>query len=142
MPQSLELNRLAREAIERSQVAADFLPFRRDSWGWVDPNRFRQLVNTLLAFFARMGLPRTRVEASATALQHGELTWQLTFSASTGEDVQARLADTEHRPRLQLARHLCRLLEGKLVIGSTERPELAGLIQIKLARGSPRNSDF
>lgn len=142
VPQSMELNRLTREAIEHSRAGADFVPFRKECWGWIDPNRYRQMVNTLIAYFARMGLPRLRIEASATSLPHGELTWQLTFTAPAGENVQKRLEDHASRPRVHLARHLCRLLGGTLSIGSPDRPELAGLIQIKLARGSSRNDEF
>ncbi len=141
-PQKLELNGLTRDAIERSRTGADFVPFRRDYRGWIDPNRYRQLVNTLIALFDRIGLPRQQIEASAIARPHGELCWQLTFKSPTGEDIRARLADTENRPRLHLARHLCRLLDGELSIGDSVRPEVSGLIQITLARGISPNGEF
>lgn len=138
IPQSEELNRLTRRAIEANYPPQGYLPSAEDCWGWIDPNRYQRLIDVLLRCFDKAGIGDLELSAATAPLLHGEVDWQLTFRASGAADIQAQLGGLGSQARLQLARRLCRLLGGSLEVGSPAHPEVAALIHLKLPKGSPR----
>lgn len=138
IPQSEELNRLTRQALQATHPQLDFTASAEDCWGWIDPNRYQRLINVLLRCFDKAGIGSLELAATGTPLPHGEVDWQLTFRASRSTDIQAHLSGLGSQARIHLARRLCRLLGGELEVGNPTHAEVAALIHLKLPKGSPR----
>ncbi|WP_425328075.1 response regulator [Pseudomonas nitroreducens] len=138
VPQSENLNCLTRDTLHATHPLTSLVPSAEEHWGWIDPNRYRQLLNVLLNCFDTAGLPPLKVIADSSTLPHGEVEWRLTFTAEPHADVQPQLVDLNRQARLRLAQRLCQLLGGELSVGSETQQEVAGLIQLKLPKGTPR----
>lgn len=138
IPQSDEINRLTRQAVQATHPQLAFTPSPEHCWAWIDPNRYQRLINILLRCFDKAGIGDLALTAASTPLLHGEVDWQLTFRASSAADIQAQLGGIGSQARIHLARRLCRLLGGELEVGSAIHAARAALIHLKLPKGSPR----
>jgi PAS domain S-box-containing protein len=113
-----------------------FQPTPSPQYAWLDPARYRNLLKALCFSFERSGLPIREAQASVENLPHGELLWRLSFVPVAQQQLAERLATLEERPSMQLVRLACELLGGEFKAGNDAELPLAGLIQLKLVRGS------
>ncbi len=111
-------------------------PTPSPQYAWLDPARYRNLLKALCFSFERSGLLIREAQASVENLPHGEVLWRLSFMPAAQQQLAERLATLEERPSMQLVHLVCELFDGEFKVGNDEEPPLAGLIQLKLVRGS------
>ena len=136
-PYVADLNQLTLDILQNAPVTLlpdwDFVPASHGRWGWVDAERYAQLLRALLLHARNLGCIRLTLHADTQELDIEQVNWCLRLLGPSSERHDAVLPSS----RWLLAEKLTSLLNGRLNLTQDASQQLEIQLILSIPRATP-----